>query len=423
MNLQKSKIFFLIEILYMLIPMALVFSVAISELFLIIIVIFFLFHTFQYKIFFYYKNKFFIFFIFFCIYLVLVSLIKNKEVPISVLFFFRFGLFALSTWFLLDNNKNLIKFILISIFITYSIVLADATFQYFHGSNLLGYIYDITQQPRLSGFFKDELKLGSYLARLSPLIFLQLELFRNQNKTYTSLKNTMFYIFIFFYTFAIFSSGERTSFFYYLLSLFLFFISLCNLKKSFIIFLVCIIGILFSYSGGKSRLIETTILQIDGAFKNSKAEKFKLKDFDKIPIQHLHHWKSTVLMAKENIFFGVGPRMFRVECKNIKYKVPNGCATHPHSLYFQLLGEAGTIGVIFLFFLFFCILKKLIASYEKNNFFLIENKKTLSFFSLSCLFLHFFPFLPNGNFFNNWLNIITFLPMGIFLYSNQKVKS
>ena len=43
MNLQKSKIFFLIEILYMLIPMALVFSVAISELFLIIIVIFFLF--------------------------------------------------------------------------------------------------------------------------------------------------------------------------------------------------------------------------------------------------------------------------------------------------------------------------------------------------------------------------------------------
>ena len=103
MNLIKNRPTFFIEILYLLIPIALVFSIAISEFFLIIIVIFFLTYTLKHKNFFYYKNKFFIFFILFCIYLILVSLVKNKEVPISVLFFFRFGLFALSTWFLLDN--------------------------------------------------------------------------------------------------------------------------------------------------------------------------------------------------------------------------------------------------------------------------------------------------------------------------------
>ena len=419
MNLIKNRPTFFIEILYLLIPIALVFSIAISEFFLIIIVIFFLTYTLKYKNFFYYKNKFFIFFILFCIYLILVSLIKNKEVPISVLFFFRFGLFALSTWFLLDNNKNLINLILISIFISYSIVMLDALFQYLYGVNLFGAKYDILVQARLSGFFEDELILGSYLARLSPLILLQLGLFMSEIKTNTSLRYFMVCVFLFFFSSVIFASGERVSFIYFLISSIFFLFFLKSIKKSFLVILTCAIAFLLINSNSESRLIKTTVLQIQGSFTNSDREKFELKEFNQIPIPHLHHWKATILMAKENIFFGVGPRMFRVECKNPKYAVPNGCATHPHSIYFQLLGETGIIGFISIFSFFFYILIKIINNFRKNNSFKLKNKTTLASFSLCCLFLHFFPALPNGNFFNNWLNIITFIPMGIFLYSNH----
>tara|TARA_B100000787_G_scaffold169190_1_gene159684 strand:- start:5366 stop:6595 length:1230 start_codon:yes stop_codon:yes gene_type:complete len=407
----------------MLIPIALVFSIAISELFLIIIVIFFLIHTIKHKIFFYYKNKLFLFFIFFCIYLILVSLIKNGEVPRSVLFFFRFGLFALSTWFLLDNNKNLINSILISIFISYSVVMADAIFQYLYGTNIFGANYDILVQSRLSGFFEDELILGSYLSRLSPLIFLQLGLFINKNKTHDVLKSIMMFLFLFMFSSVIFASGERVSFVYFFISLIFFVIFSKSIKKSLIVIITCAIGFLFISSNDESRLIKTTVLQIQGSFINSDTEKFKLKNFNQIPVQHLHHWKTTILMAKENIFFGVGPRMFRVECKNPKYSVPNGCATHPHSIYFQLLGEAGTVGFICILFFFFYILKNIIVNFKKDNSFLLKNKTIIASFSLCCLLLHFFPGLPNGNFFNNWLNILTFLPMGIFLYSSHSKPS
>ena len=419
MNLTKNRPIFLIEILYLLIPITLVFSITVSELFLSTIVIFFIIYSFKYKIFSYYKNRFFIFFIFFCIYLILVSLIKNNEVPISVLFFFRFGLFALSTWFLLDNNKNLIRLMMISIFTTYSIVIADAMFQYFYGINLLGASYDILKQPRLSGFFEDELILGSYLARLSPLIFFHLGLFLSEIKTKIPLRYFMVCVFLFFFSFVIFASGERVSFIYFFISLIFFLFYLKSIKKSFLFMLVCVIAFLLISSNSESRLIKTTILQIQGSFTNSDSEKFELKEFNQIPIPHLHHWKTTILMAKENIFFGVGPRMFRVECKNPKYAVPNGCATHPHSIYFQILGETGIIGLISIFSFFFYILIKIIINFRKNNSFKLQNKTTLASFSLCCLFLHFFPALPNGNFFNNWLNIITFIPMGIFLYSNH----
>jgi len=419
MNLIKNRPIILIEILYLLIPITLVFSIAVSELFLNIIVIFFIIYSLKHKIFYYYKNKFFIFYIFFCIYLILVSLIKNNEVPISVLFFFRFGLFALSTWFLLDNNKKLIRLILISIFITYSIVTLDAAFQYFFGVNSLGVEYNIFEQPRLSGFFEDELILGSYLTRLSPLIFLLLGFFMTKIKINNSLKYIMLVVFLILFSSVIFASGERVAFIYFLISSIFFLILLKSIKKSLFFIIALVLAFLLINSNSESRLIKTTFLQIQGSFINSDTEKFKLKNFDEIPIPHVHHWKTTILMAKENIFFGVGPRMFRTECKNPKYAVPNGCATHPHNIYFQLLGETGIVGFISIFSFFFYILIKIIINFRKNISLTFNNKTTLAFFSLCCLFLHFCPLLPNGNFFNNWLNIITFIPMGIFLYSNH----
>ena len=36
---------------------------------------------------------------------------------------------------------------------------------------------------------------------------------------------------------------------------------------------------------------------------------------------------------------------------------------------------------------------------------------------LSAILLTLWPFTPTGNFFNNWLNVIYYLPLGILLWS------
>ncbi len=111
--------------------------------------------------------------------------------------------------------------------------------------------------------------------------------------------------------------------------------------------------------------------------------------------------------------------MFREECKNLKYYVPGGCSSHPHNFYFQLFGEAGIFGFLFLTSFFLFTLKVIINNFKRVSSKLFENHLMISC-SIFCSFLNFFPFLPNGNFFNNWINMITFFTIGIFLYANKR---
>ncbi len=371
MNKIRQNPIILIELLYLLIPTALVFSRAISDLLLIIIVIFFIIYSIKNQIFHYYKNKFFLLFIIFCIFLISVSLIKNNQIPISVLFFFRFGFFSLATWFMLDNNNKLGKKILYSIFFTCSVVIVDAFFQYLFGYNIFGYELS-NKSERLSGFFKDELILGSYITRLGPLFLLQMFIFFTINKNY--FYSPVIYSFILFsYTFIVFLTGERTAFIYFLLTMLLVLVFL-EKKISFSILMIVISSfILFTFTG-ENRLIKTTKLQIYQSLSKNDELKIQFKKFDEIPVPHLKHWKSSYLMAKENPLFGVGPRMFREECNKPKYFVQDGCANHPHNLYFQISAEAGIVGLLFLISYFIYILIIMFSSLNKIFFFIINKK-------------------------------------------------
>lgn len=417
-RIRKNPII-LIELIYLLIPLALVFSRAISDLFLIIIVIFFILYSVKNKIFHYYKSKLFILYIIFCIYLISISLIKNNQIPISVLFFFRFGIFSLATWFLLDNNNELVKKIFLSIFFTCVIVIIDAFFQYLFGYNFLGYEH-LNKSSRLSGFFKDELILGSYLTRLSPLFLIQIYFIFMMNKNML-YKSIIYSIIIFIYSFVIFLTGERTAFIYFIFTILFFFIFLNSKRIIFITSITLISSFVLLSLIGENRLMKTTKLQIIHSFSKIDETNIQLKKIDEIPIGHLRHWKSSYLMAKENPLFGVGPRMFREKCKEPKYIVSGGCATHPHNLYFQILAETGMIGLLFIMSFFIYILITILSNLKKiilsPSF---KSNETMICISAFCLFLHFFPLLPNGNFFNNWINIITFFLMGIFLHFRYK---
>ena len=105
---------------------------------------------------------------------------------------------------------------------------------------------------------------------------------------------------------------------------------------------------------------------------------------------------------------GHGPQTFRINCqKPMYYENIHSCATSPHNFLLQLLAEIGIFGfsIVFLFFYFlFFYLKKI-----KQKFY------SMSFYYLP-LILFTFPFLPSGNFFNNWLSIISYLSMSLSIY-------
>ncbi len=103
-----------------------------------------------------------------------------------------------------------------------------------------------------------------------------------------------------------------------------------------------------------------------------------------------------------------------------EYIQRNACNTHPHNFYIQLLAETGIIGFLFIFSLFIFITYLIV----KNLFYLInKNSKRLSDSELVLLvglFLSIWPLTTNGNFFNNWINLISFYPLGFYLYMNRR---
>ena len=122
----------------------------------------------------------------------------------------------------------------------------------------------------------------------------------------------------------------------------------------------------------------------------------------------------------ENKIIGSGPNTFRLSCKkysNLNYNDDSGCNTHPHNTYAQILSETGITGIsiILLIYVFLIV-----------EFFKYFNKSKSKYVSIHfCLIVYFliilFPFTPTGNFFNNWVSAIYFLPLGIFLSNLKKL--
>ena len=65
----------------------------------------------------------------------------------------------------------------------------------------------------------------------------------------------------------------------------------------------------------------------------------------------------------------------RINNSNIYY-TDNGCTTHPHNLYLELLAETGIFG--FLFFIFF-LLNLILKTFQKNKFSHDKRKTFLNF--------------------------------------------
>ncbi len=418
----------------------LVFGPAIPELFLFIAIFLFLYQTIKNNDFKIFNNYFVIIFFIFNLILILNSLISVSKLFSleSSLFYFRFIFYSLIIYYLLRETKLFKKLLLYVIITTFSILSFDSVMQFLFGQNLIGFETD-KRMNQVTSFFGNEKKLGSFIVRILPIyVFLYFTVF---NKT--SQKNIFYFIFsIIIFSIPVIISGERTAIF--LLLVFLLFLSIFNTfniyKKITCVLLLCIIFI-FSIAlipSLKNRIIDHTIDEL--FVKDEQITIFSA--------YHTSHYLTAFNMFIDRPILGHGTKTFRVLCEYPNYEVKiyavknefmhlyknpiniilkpknlnhvievgNGCSTHPHNTYFQLMSETGLIGfaVIFLIFIISCyyIFKYLFRLFKNKNKF----KEIINVYLFIAIFLNYFPLIPSGNFFNNWLNFLYFLPYGFLLF-------
>ena len=399
------------SILLYFLPAALISGPLISDIILSVVALIFIFLSVRERLWKYYKNNFFYIFSAFYFYILCRTLLSEDPslALINSLFYFRFGIFSLAVWYLIDNNSDLIKKFFLVLSITLFILIFDAFIQIIFGQSLFGMEMDSGMGWRYSGLFGDEAILGSYLSKILPLYF-ALMLFSNIR---TKFLKYIFFIILVSGFGLIYMSGERTAFFVTLITFVVVFIMLEEKKIKIIFSAFLISGVLLIVASSiinkdfKNRMIDQTLEQIGIMDKNFKF----------FSTAHQSHYQISMNMFWDNPVFGKGPKTFRKYCSDEKFKVEfeASCSTHPHNYYAQMLAETGLLGFLFLILAFFYVCKEYFL-HKFNSLF--HKQKYLSDYEillLSCFFISLWPIAPSGNIFNNWLSIIMYLPLGFYL--------
>ena len=293
----------------------------------------------------------------------------------------------------------------------FSVLIIDGYIQYIFGQNILG--MKLYNNFRVSSFFGSELILGSYLSRLFPILFglfIYLDLIsKNRNK-----KLLAFVTLIFVFTEGlIFLSGERLALFFMNLSAVFIIVMIKKYKSyrfwTYIISISLIILLLFLFPKSKERMIDQTINDL-----TKRTETINI--FSK---PHNDMYVTAYKIFNDNKLFGVGPRQYRNICE--EYRVSEySCSTHPHNTYMELLAEAGLIGFLFVFSLFlviiYCSLRQLLNKLFNKN---INYFNDFELCLVSAILISIWPISPSGSFFNNWLSIVYFFPVGIMMWQRN----
>lgn len=401
-----------------LIPISLLTGPFLPDLLLCISSIVFIVIVLKKKLFHYLKSKLLVFFFLYCLYLIILSIFsKHPQLSLeSSLFYFRFGVFAVAISYFFQEKKFFVKYISISIFLSLLILLFDSLSVLVFEKSLSGNSYN---GRVYTSFFYDEKIMGSYIARLLPLMFfLVYYLTEGLKKNYT--KYLLILIIYAASVFLVIMSGERTAIvILFIVSILLFFIKFDKLSFIFVIlFSTLFTSIIIYNSEYTSSILRGVVSESKISELKSNNFKFNLKDI-KIPRDYYNIYKNSFNIFKDNYLFGIGPKNFREICKNSQYwsnsSENSGCSTHPHHVFIQLLVETGLFGLIPVLSIFLYSILKFFKNFYTKLFINKIDYNNNYLILLIPIIINLMPIIPSGNFFNNWLSIVYFLPIGFLL--------
>ena len=388
---------------------------------IIIISIVYLLGIFFKKVEFKINDKFFLLLILFFITL-LINLFFSNDISLSyprVLKFFFIIFFVLAYRYLIYLENNELNYLYKLWSLIFAIVCIDLIFEFFVGFNLLGSKSYIP--GRLAGFmggktkYDSELVIGNYFfafALLSLSYF-----YKNYSKN--KILNISLAITLILISFFI---GERSNFAKttIAISLFVFFIYELNIKQKFfsIIFIVCFFALFLNLNPNYK------VRYIDQQIKTLKANNFKC-----ISLNHCDHYKVAINIFKNNPFFGVGIKNFRIESFDIKYEILKkkadekkkskawtGGSTHPHQIHLELLSETGIFGYLsFLILIFFSIY------FSFKSYLLTKN--IYQFSAILFIVASLIPFLPSGSFFTTYSSGLFWINYAIMVGHTKKLNN
>ena len=354
------------------------------------------------------KNQIFYLMIFFLISLIINVIFSTdplnslpRVVKILFIIFFVFEIKRL----IQSYTTSYIKYIFLSWFCIFLILIFDIIFELIFGHNMIG---NKAYMPgRIASFFGDELVVGAFYHGfvLFFLSYFFLELKQKNNILIFLILGTLLISFLI---------GERTNFIKSFLSIIIF-VSL-SIKINFktkIIGLTLVLAVIFTFinfnPGYKLRFID----QLKPLFSFNGYSNF-LKES-----QYGAHRNASVKILKENLYFGVGIKNFRYEVskkkyENKEYKETNmRQSTHPHQIHHEFLSETGLFGYItFLLFIFFSIYLGI-----KNY---LKEKNLYQLSSIIFIVITLMPILTSGSFLSTFTSGIFWLNYAIMVSFIQK---
>ena len=348
------------------------------------------------------------------LYLIFNSLISNDITEgfyrnfgfVRFIFFF---LMANYLFFIFEKSSNALKIWTIIFFV----VLVDIYIERFTGSNIFGFgriEIDGVPQPhgsRVVSFFRTEPIAGAFICGFTFIIVgYILNFLKSKNKL-----KTLGFVIILFCLVGIMLTGERSNGFKALIgfSIFILVIDYVKLKNKILVSIIFFSIFFFTINFSD---------YVKGRYIYSFYNKIKTKDEREEFLNnslYIKLYKSGIYVFKNNPWFGVGNKNYRVEtCDTKKNSIHKGyyCLTHPHQVYIEMLSEHGIIGTIIIisiiFYLAFRIIRKI-----------IDSRNYIQAGCLVFLLINFVPILPSGSFFNNF-NITLFMINFSLMYAVNK---
>ena len=355
-----------------------------------------------------YQNKYFYLLVFFLISL-LINLIFSNNINLSYprvikIFFIIFFIFSFKFCLIKFNEKYIEKLYRIWSII-FTLIVLDLIIEFFSGSNIIG-LESVMPGLRLASFTGKESVIGNYFYGF-VLIFLSYFHNNFNKKRYLNLLLATFLIIVSFII------GERANFLktFTIVSLFIFFVYDFKLKHkilSLIVMLLLMISFVTSNNYYKNRYFDqvSSILKKDGisSYLNNS--------------QYGAHYNVAKEIFKDNPFFGVGIKNFRVESSKDKYDNLNHplnivrSATHPHQIHYEFLSETGLFGYVsFLIFIFLSLY------WSIKNYLINKNIYQLS--SILFVITSLFPLLPSGSFLSTYTSSIFWLNYAVMIGYND----